>query len=292
MKPKAINLFLMDGEPTQIIKCILQNWTGIAYKIPRNMLEECKEGNLDIVKHLKQTGIYFLLGKNADTDKNTIYIGQAVIRKNGIGLLGRIIEHKKNEKERYWSDWNEVICFTTQNDSFGPTEISFLENKFTSLAREANRYDVLNGNEPNQGNITEEKECELIEYVEYAKMIIGVLGHNVFEPILQEESSDIEERDTSPDFIFKGKWNAVGKLTNEGFVVKKGSQINPTLSKSAKKFAVKAREMYSDKIDAQNCLSENILFSSASAAAGFVGGCSLSGNAVWQTKDGKSPKDI
>ena len=291
MKPKTINLFLMDGEPTKRIKCVLQNWTGIVYKVPRNMLEECKEGSFSIIKHLKQTGIYFLLGKNADTDKNTIYIGQAVIRKNGLGLLGRIIEHKKNERERYWSDWNEVICFTTQNDSFGPTEISYLENQFTSLARSAQRYDVLNGNEPNQGNITEEKESELLEYIDYAKMIIGVLGHNVFEPILQEKTGNQDIQEDSPLFTFKGKWKAFGKMTNEGFAVLKGSQLNPKLSKSAHGFTVKARKMYADKIDSQNCLTDNVLFSSASAAAGFVGGCSLSGNVVWITEDGKSPKD-
>lgn len=293
MKAKTINLFLMDGEPTQRIKCVLQNWTGIVYKIPRNMLEECKDGKFDIVKHLKQTGIYFLLGRDADTDNNTIYIGQAVVRKNGLGLLGRIIEHKRNDKERYWSDWNEVICFTTQNDSFGPTEISYLENKFTSLAKNAQRYDVLNGNEPNQGNITEEKECELLEYIEHAKMIMGVLGHNVFEPVLQEQGdNDKDSQDNFPVFIFKGKWKASGKMTNEGFVVLKGSQINPVLSKSARGFTIKEREMYANKINPQNILLDNLLFSSASAAAGFVGGCSLSGNVVWQTKDGKSPKDF
>ena len=160
-KGKTIQVFLMDGDPTQRIKCTLQNWTGIVYKIPRTMLDTCKDGNKDIVKHLKQTGIYFLLGSNADTGLQSIYIGQAVVRKNGEGLLCRIQEHKRNSKERYWNDWNEVIVLTTQNDSFGPTEVSYLENQFTSLAKYAARYDVLNGNEPNQGNITEEKESEL-----------------------------------------------------------------------------------------------------------------------------------
>ena len=51
-------------------------------------------------------------------------------------------------------------------DSFGPTEISNLENKFTNLARNAGRYDVKNGNDPNPGNNTEEKESELLEYVD------------------------------------------------------------------------------------------------------------------------------
>lgn len=289
---KTIQVFLMDGDPTQRIKCTLQNWTGIVYKIPRTMLDTCREGNRDIVKHLKQTGIYFLLGSNADTGLNSIYIGQAVVRKNGEGLLCRIQEHKRNSKEKYWNDWNEVIVLTTQNNSFGPTEISYLENQFASLARTAERYDVHNGNEPNQGNITEEKESELTEYIEFAKMIIGVLGHNVFEPIIKQLSNSKESDTKSPIFIYKGKLKATGVLTSEGFVVLKGSQINKSISKSAHEFTTKARKMFADKIDHNFCVTADILFSSPSAAAGFVGGCSLSGNVMWVTDDGKTPKDF
>ena len=53
MRGKTINFYLIDGEPTKRIKCTLQNWTGIVYKIPRAMLDECKDGTSDIVRHLK-----------------------------------------------------------------------------------------------------------------------------------------------------------------------------------------------------------------------------------------------
>jgi len=43
----------------------------------------------------------------------------------------------------------------------GATEISYLENKFTNLAIDTDRYKVRNGNDPNTGNVTEEKEAEL-----------------------------------------------------------------------------------------------------------------------------------
>ena len=290
MRGKTINLFLMDGESTKRIKCTLQNWTGIVYKIPRSMLDDCKNGNSDIVKHLRQTGIYFLLGENIETGEKMIYIGQAVLRKNGEGLLCRIQEHKRNNKEKYWNDWNEAIVLTTQNNSFGPTEISYLENQFTLLAQKLHRYIVKNGNEPNQGNITEEKESELAEYIDYAKMIIGVLGHVVFEPIIKEPSAQIAS--SSIVFTYKGKLKAQGVITDEGFVLLKGSEISPAVSKSAHSFAIKARKNYKSKIDENNCVTEDILFSSPSAAAGFVGGCSLSGNVMWVTPEGKTPKDF
>lgn len=290
VKGKTINVFLMDGDPTLRIKCTLQNWTGIAYKIPRVMLDDCKDGNSDIVKHLKQTGIYFLLGEDLNSGNKAIYIGQAVARKNGDGLLCRLLEHKRNQKEKYWSDWNEVIVFTTQNNSFGPTEISYLENKFTNMAKQSGRYDVKNGNDPNPGNFTEEKESELLEYIDYARIIMGVLGHKVFEPVVKNVNSIYSKTDC-PIFEYKGKLNAKAVFTNEGFVLLKGSEICPNISKSAHDFTLKARKLNENKV-VDFITTEDILFTSPSGAAGFVGGCSLSGNVMWITKDGKSPKDF
>lgn len=40
-----------------------------------------------------------------------------------------------------------------------------------------------NGNDPNHGNTTEEKESEMEEFIDYAKVIMGTLGHKVFEPV-------------------------------------------------------------------------------------------------------------
>ena len=131
---KSINLFLIDGDANGRIKCTLANWTGVAYKIPRTELDLCKER-----KDLKQSGVYCLFGKTEDTDDDVVYIGQAGARKNGEGILNRLQEHKRNPGKDYWT---EAIVFTTSNNSFGPTEISYLENRFCGLAKQAKRYVV------------------------------------------------------------------------------------------------------------------------------------------------------
>ena len=181
-RSKTIKLFLMDGEPSGRIKCSLANWTGIAYKIPRTALDKCKD--LDI---LKQSGVYFLFGTDK-ADNTVVYIGQAGVRKNGKGLLLRV-----QEAHNSIDYWTEAVMFTTTNNSFGPTEISYLENRFCNMAIEAGRYVVKNGNDPNPGNITEETESELEEFIDYAKIVMGTLGHKVFEPFAPSaESADTE----------------------------------------------------------------------------------------------------
>jgi len=130
----------MDGTANGRIKCTLANWTGVAYKIPRTELDKCKAR-----EDLKQSGVYFLFGTSDQTGENVVYIGQAGARKNGEGILYRLQEHKRNPDKDYWT---EAVVFTTSNNSFGPTEISYLENRFCNLATEAKRYIIKNGNDP------------------------------------------------------------------------------------------------------------------------------------------------
>lgn len=285
---KSINLFLMDGTATGRIKCTLANWTGVAYKIPRTELEQCKERD-----DLKQSGVYFLFGISDQTGENVVYIGQAGTRKNGEGILYRLQEHKRNPDKDYWT---EAVVFTTSNNSFGPTEISYLENRFTKLALTAKRYAVKNGNDPTPGNITEEKESELEEFIDYAQIVMGTLGHKVFEPIVSakpvtpvDEHSAVEE----PLLLFnRSSQNATGRRTSEGFVILKGSVISSDLQKSCPENVIKLRERYKSKIDENHTLTEDILLSSPSAAAAFVGGSSLNGNELWKTEDGITLKKL
>lgn len=278
-RSKTIKLFLMDGEPTGRIKCSLANWTGIAYKIPKRDLDKCKD-----IKWLQQSGVYFLFGTDEKYNQ-AVYVGQAGARKNGKGLLLRI-----QEPHNSIDYWTEAVMFTTTNNSFGSTEISYLENRFCNMALEADRYKVKNGNEPNPSNITEETKSELEEFIDYAKIVMGTLGHKVFEPLISQSS---ETEDTEPLFYMDyKKCKAFGKRTTDGFVILKGSTINPPIAKSCPENVVKARQKYADKISDTYELTADILMTSPSAAAGFIGGASLSGNALWHTSDGTTLKQL
>lgn len=289
MRGKNISLFLVNGNSNGIIKCTLANWTGIAYKIPRTKLENCKERN-----DLSQSGVYFLFGISDETNENVVYIGQAGSRKNGEGLLSRLQEHKRNPEKDYWS---EAVVFTTSNNSFGPTEISYLENRFTNIAKEAKRYVVKNGNAPNQGNVTEEKESELEEFIDYAKIIMGTLGHKVFEPLIErntinDANSNFSQEDELVFYINSGGACASGKTTSEGFIVLAGSKIKILPSKSCPKHSKNARKNNKDNIDENGIIINDILFKSPSSSAEFVLGRSANGTIEWKTKDGKTFKEV
>ena len=113
---RTVSLYLLNGSVTGTIKYTLPNWTGVIYKIPRTELDHCKQR-----EDLQQSGVYFLFGKSDETGEGIVYVGQAGLRKNGNGLLGRILEHARNPEKDYWT---EAIAITTTNNTFGPTEIS------------------------------------------------------------------------------------------------------------------------------------------------------------------------
>lgn len=289
---KSIQLFLMDGDAEGRIKCTIANWIGVAFKIPRTDLERCKDR-----PELKQSGVYFLFGASYDTEKRgVVYIGQAGSRKNGEGVLYRLQEHKRNPEKDYWT---EAVVFTTSNNSLGPTEISFLENRFCNLALAAKRYEVKNGNDPTPGNITEEKESELEEFIDYAKVVMGTLGHKLFEPlskptversVAQTDSGEQDSTQLHMERTIKGlgKVIADGVQTAEGFVVLQGSHISlvddDTIPATIRERRKKA------PVNEQGVLQEDLLFTSPSYAAMFVIGKSANGMTSWKTSDGKTLK--
>lgn len=284
-------MFLMDGEVTGKIKCTLSNWTGVIYKIPRIQL-----GDLKSRDEMKQSGIYFLFGRDEDKQKDVTYIGQATTRKNGEGVLLRIQEHTRDTHADYF---NDVIILTTQNNSFGPTEISYLENKFTQLAKEAGRYIVKNGNDPNPGNVTEEKESELDEIVENTLMIIGTLGYRVFVPMTKKVSQDLTDNHSTYLYL-KRKTKKSNKVieatcerTTEGFVVLEGSQVeikdSPYLSASLKEMR---QNLIASRVIQDGVLREKQLFSSPSYAAAFLLGMQTNGRTDWKDQDGRTLKEL
>ena len=284
-KGETIKLYLIDGSAEGLTKCTVGGWTGVAYKIPRTSLDSCQDRS-----HLKQTGIYILFGKSDEEERGVAYIGQASSRKTGEGILNRLHEHIRNPDKDYWT---EAVAFTTVDDSLGQTEICYLEHEFYEIAKKANRYIVKNGNNPNSGNIEEEKESELEKYIEYAKLILGALGHKLFDPLTEAShgvSSDNPVSGFDVFYLHRNK-DVIGKRTSDGFVVLAGSPVSTKITQSLSDSYRRKRDGLTSKTDSKGNLKEDILFSSPSAAATIMLGSMANGNTEWETESGKPLKD-
>lgn len=272
---KKITLFLMDGTPSGRWTCELSNWTGKAYKIPRTKLKECANR-----AELNQAGVYFLLGRDDETGTPRVYIGEAE------NVFSRLCQHLDGK-----DFWNEVITFISKDKNLNKAHVKYLENRCHELAIAARRYKVENGNIPPQPALSEPEQAELEEFIEHVLVLVGALGHRIFEPIITTSSNSDQEEHF---FFKKGNVNAEGVRTPDGFVVLAGATLNEKVSeKSLNKGIVILRKKYSEDGKVSNFkTTENILFSSPSSAADFLTGYSISGPAHWKNAEGKSLKEI
>ena len=196
--------------------------------------------------------------------------------------------------------FNEVIVLTTETNIFGPTELNYLENKFVEKIKLAERYILKNQNEPNIGNVTEEKESELVEVLSNSEMIIGVLGHKLFITNPNKESFEEDLVNDERELYLSRKnrktnvqINAKCKKTNEGFVVLKGSMISVEELKDIPKLIKKLRdELVESEIIKDGILINNQFFTTASNAASFILGTNADGLKYWKTKNGQTLKEL
>ncbi|MDO5700881.1 MAG: GIY-YIG nuclease family protein [Bowdeniella nasicola] len=276
----------MDGAPNGRIKCSLTNWIGVVYSIPRTDLPKCKDR-----PDLNQTGVYILFGGDDEHSEELVYVGQARERKNGAGVLGRIVEHIGEEKLDYFT---HALAIITSNDSFGATEISYLENAFYNQALAAGRVRVTNGNDPSSGKVTEEKQAELDEFISYAKIAIGSLGFRLFDSVDDAKSTASSgatrlESDGEPLlYLDAAEAKGTGRQTADGFVVLAGSRLRPQGAQSIPKRAKANREKYADRLSDDFVLTQDTLFTSPSAASDFLMGVSSSGKLYWKNDQGIS----
>jgi len=274
---KRIVVFLIDGSPNGLVQCKFDLGI-IGYRIPRKGIEKNKDR-----EHLKQAGIYFLFGKTDDEAKGAIYIGQAIKRQNGEGILYRLQEHTKDKDKEFWT---EAIAFTTTDEN-ADIDLNYLEHMFYKLVENANRYEIKNRNTPNPGVVSEDKKSTLDKIIEDVKIATGLLGHNVF---ISEPTKSVSSDEQLYYIGQSSEKETVGNYTNEGFWVLKDSYICG-ISDSLTSGYKKLREKHSDLIN-NNKLSENIMFNSASAASSFVLGRNSNGRIDWKTKEGKTFGEI
>ncbi len=269
---KNIKLFLIDGDVNGRWICELSNWTGKAYKIPRNLVKECADR-----EELQKSGVYFLFGMQED-GKPLIYIGESEV------IYTRLLQHLTTKDY-----WNECIVFISKDEYLNKAHIKYLEHRFYSSAKEANRYVIKNDTVPTKSNVSEGEEAELEEFIYNAKILIGTLGHKAFEPVARI----IDTKETL--FYFERKkgerGKGVGIPTSEGFVLFKGAFVAPDLLGSANQWVEDLRNKHKDKIK-NNITTEDILFSSPSAASAFLCGGSSNGLVEWKTADGIELKQM
>lgn len=275
MRGKTIRQFLIDGQADGRWASELSNWTGKAYKIPRTYISQCTDRD-----DLSNAGVYFLFGRNDETDEEQVYIGEAE------NIFNRLKQHLSGK-----DFWTECIVFISKDDNLNKAHIKYLENHLYILAKQSKRYEVINSNVPTEASISEMDCAEMDEFIDNMRLILGVLGHKLLEPSIKRKS---DEKEILYILQERSGIKASGKPISEGFAVLKGSKVADNVATSLSKSVLNKRQLLFDKgvVDENLTFTQDWAFTSPSLAAAIVVGYSINGRNAWKNKEGISLKEI
>ncbi|MDB5182801.1 MAG: hypothetical protein JWO47_585 [Candidatus Saccharibacteria bacterium] len=276
MSPKLISIFLPDGNPNALKIAEISNRNIRALLIPRPKLTDA------IARvELNQPALYVL----TDRDASEIYIGECE------NFLHRVKSH--DQKKDFW---DVALVFVAKDSSLEKGDVKYLESLAVEIAKDAERTKVTNLTVPARNNLHEFKAQTILEFFDDLKLLISALGYPVFDKI------KIEEKNESEFWYCDRRLTKAKAIYDEnGFTVIKGSIIDATVQPSLLKYypyAVKEREeLISQKASLNHdkvsyTLKENITFSSANKAGGFVVGANINAWTNWKNKAGKTMDEV
>jgi len=288
---RTIRIYLDDGSVSGIKHAEIVNWTGQAISSPRNLIKNLKEW-----EESKKPGVYFLFGIDEDGNES-VYIGEAE------NVLDRLFNHISNKEF-----WNEVIFFTSKDENLTKAHVKYLESKLILLVKNAKRYKIMNGNEPQQSTLPRGDKDAIQEFIQNIRVLLGAMAHKVLEPITTQyiEKNNIKENKElttnleliNNEFYLKIKGiNSKAIITTEGIVVKKDSEAmileNESLANGYKKIRNNLQEKQILVSNGNKLIfQEDYLFTSPSQAGAVIVGYAINGRKHWCQKDGTTLKDF
>lgn len=281
MQPATIKLFLTDGKPAGIRTAEISNWTGKAIAGPHSELTQLLQR-----EELLSPGIYFLTGVDADTDKPTLYIGEAE------SVAKRLKQHDKRE-------WNQVAAFVSKDENLTKAHIRYLEGALIILAGQSNTVQLLN-NACSGAKLPESDQAEMDVYLEKVLQLLPLLSLggavDAFKVVEGESSqSDAKQAESLLTCTIKGL-TAKGKRSANGFVVFKGSQAVKEHRESSKRVRRKREQHVEEGLLVLNGdaleFTQDYEFSSPSAAAAIIRGGASNGLTSWKNTNGVALKDL
>ncbi len=278
MASATIKIFLAHADPKRLRTAELSNWTGKAIAGPRSEIESVLAR-----EESTSSGVYFLTGEDPDSGKPAVYIGEAE------SIKDRIKSHLSRDF------WNQIAFFISKDENLTKAHIRYLEGKLIRLAAEAGRSVVIN-NQASGSKLPESDREDMEVFLEKMQQLLPALGVEVLVPTHSADESMPEKKLLT--CIIKDI-SATGYLTPNGIVVLSGSQAILKERPSTKKYPHPShvrQKLKDDGMLVENAdhllFTQDVEFSSPSAAASVIHGGHANGLIAWKNKAGKSLKEL
>lgn len=300
MKPRSINIFLLDGDPNGIRVAQISMSTIQAIAFRRNQLRRVREAFPEI----ERPGVYVLIGADEnEPDRQLAYIGES----EGVGA--RLSYHNSNETGRDAKGfWTDTVVLISKDENLTKSHARYVEACLIRSVGGNPRWSLPNTRRPSEdaGKLPLPDRAAMDEFVDQTKTLVGALGRDLFREMRGRAAEampvvhDLPEAAPvgSPRFFFRGEgFAAEMELGPSGdFVVRSGSKARVRTTTTIPRGTTALRNTLLDKGVLRQegdflVFTSDYSFSSASAAAATVIGASANGRMLWKLPDGRTYAD-
>jgi hypothetical protein len=275
-KGRSVKLFLAEGSATGIVTAEIINWTGHTLAAPRTRLDAALKRD-----ELKRTGIYILYSDSFGGDLPAVYVGE------GDDISTRLRSHSRDSGKDYW---DRFIAVTSKDMNLTKAHVKYLEGRLITLLIEAKKCELQNKTEPSFDRLPEADISDMESFLEELQLVLPVVGVDFFRKpqVKRIETAGYEEPQIR--FVVQHAAKGIGATAVEAdgeFVVLAGATGSLIEAASFNDKIKYLREQALEsgraiKVDDKTFqLTQDIAFTSPSAAAVFLFGTSRNGRTDW-----------
>ncbi|WP_309127616.1 GIY-YIG nuclease family protein [Microbacterium sp.] len=282
-------MYLVDGTPGGLLTAEIMNWTGHVVAAPRSDIAD-----LLAREEVRRTGVYVLLGDDPESQSPS---GKAVYVGEGDDIAVRLRQHSRAEEAGGKDFWDRVVILTSKDANVTKAHARYLEARLINAATSAKRATLMNGTAPAPIHLPEADVSDMEYYLSQVQIVLPVLGITEFRPTRGQMAPDnpsaaghAMER-ASPTFRFEVPRYGIAALAQEidaEFTVLEGSVARADWVGTHRHpgYQQQHAALLSDDTlrREENGLArftQDVVFSSPSAAAAVVAGRSANGRISW-----------
>lgn len=270
----TIEIFLPSSDLDQIRVITQSNWNGIIFLAKKEKISE-----LLPFDHIGKPGIYLLA--NADYEK--VYVGES----------DNLIERLKTQQSKgEHPHWDNTIILTCTDDQLTKTQVQYLEAVVIDKLGKLKGISLTNNTKPSP-TIPHKVKSTTDVFFNRFEFILKLMGMRLFEKETPQLIKPSTAEETSPEFIMTSNGiDARAKLIGTDFVVLEGSTIRKLETNSlATSYRIQRQRYLEDGIFRDSSdpeywvLTQDVYFSSPSAAANTLAGASRNGYTAWKLQN-------
>jgi hypothetical protein len=271
----SVRIFIPTGEPEGLRIVEKSNWTGQGLVFPRAQYAEVRQRS-----ELQRTGVYVLWGPSESGQLPRVYVGE-----------GEIVRPRLDQHVKQKDFWTHAVVFTSKDQNLNKAHVQYLEARLVSLAAEAKRAELDNGNVPQLPALSEADAADAEGFLADLLLCLPVVGVSLFE---KAKAGALKTQ----DLFLKAKGIEAGGVDSaEGFVVRAGSEAVKEEVPSIHAYLRELRQSLLaqgvlEDAGAVYRLTQDYTFNSPSTAAGVLLGRSANGRTEWRDTKGRTLKEI